>query len=49
MTTLTASRPAWQEQLAWLAWRIRRNPLMLTGLLITLLVLLCMVDGAWVR
>ena len=47
MTTLTASRPGWREQTAWLAWRIRRNPLMLTGLVITLLVLLCMVAAPW--
>ena len=25
MTTLTASRPGWREQTAWLAWRIRRR------------------------
>ncbi|WP_133859635.1 MULTISPECIES: D,D-dipeptide ABC transporter permease [Pseudomonas] len=47
MTTLIAARPRWREQTAWLAWRIRRNPLMLTGLVITLLVLLCMVAAPW--
>jgi peptide/nickel transport system permease protein len=48
MTTATATPGLLREQLAWLAFRVRRSPLMLAGLIITLLVLVCMVAAPWI-
>ena len=46
--TLTAARgPRWREKLAYLAYQIRRSPLTMAGLAITLLVLLCMIFAPW--
>lgn len=47
---MTAALPAphpLRHRFAWLAYRIVRTPLMLTGLIITLLVLTCIVAAPW--
>ena len=46
--TLTAARgPQWREKLAYLAYQIRRSPLTMAGLTISLIVLLCMIFAPW--
>lgn len=41
---LTASHsPQWREKLTYLAYQIRRSPLTMAGLLITLMVVMCMI------
>jgi len=39
--------PRWQEKFAYLGYQIRRSPLTMAGLAITLLVLLCMAFAPW--
>lgn len=47
MTTAIATPHPLREQLAWLAYRVGRSPLMLAGLIITVLVLVCIVAAPW--
>ncbi|MBA1243530.1 D,D-dipeptide ABC transporter permease [Pseudomonas japonica] len=47
MTTAIATPNPLREQLAWLAYRVGRSPLMLAGLIITVLVLVCIVAAPW--
>lgn len=47
MTTAIATPHPLREQLAWLAYRVGRSPLMLAGLVITVLVLACIVAAPW--
>jgi peptide/nickel transport system permease protein len=48
VNTLTVAPGPLREQLAWLAHRIRHSPLMLAGLIITLLVIFCIVAAPWI-
>jgi peptide/nickel transport system permease protein len=48
MTATAVTNNPLREQLAWLAYRIRRSPLMLIGLGITFLVLVCIVAAPWI-
>ena len=41
--TSTAPTPRWREQTAYLIHQIRRSPLTMAGLAITLMVVLCMI------
>ena len=47
MTTAIAMPHPLREQLAWLVYRVGRSPLMLAGLIITVLVLACIVAAPW--
>lgn len=47
MTTALATPHPLRERLAWLAYRASRSPLMLAGLIITVLVLVCIVAAPW--
>ncbi|WP_225774491.1 D,D-dipeptide ABC transporter permease [Pseudomonas sp. Marseille-Q5115] len=47
MTTTIATPHPLREQLAWLVYRVGRSPLMLAGLIITVLVLACIVAAPW--
>lgn len=47
MTTAIATPNPLREQLAWLAYRVGRSPLMLAGLIVTVLVLVCIVAAPW--
>ncbi len=40
-------RPQWREKLTYLTWQIRRSPLTMAGLLITLMVVMCMIFAPW--
>jgi len=42
-----AQTPRWRERLAYLAYQIRRSPLTMAGLAISLVVLLCMAFAPW--
>ena len=45
---LTATHsPQWREKLTYLAYQIRRSPLTMAGLLITLMVVMCMIFAPW--
>ncbi|MBA6143248.1 MULTISPECIES: D,D-dipeptide ABC transporter permease [Pseudomonas] len=48
MPTLVSQANPIREQIAWIAYRIKRSPLMLIGLIITSLVLLCIVAAPWI-
>ena len=39
--------PQWREKLTYLAYQIRRSPLTMAGLLITLMVVMCMIFAPW--
>lgn len=45
--TSTAPTPRWREQTAYLIHQIRRSPLTMAGLAITLMVVLCMIFAPW--
>jgi len=47
MTTAISTPHPLREQVAWLAYRVGRSPLMLAGLVITVLVLACIVAAPW--
>lgn len=42
-----AQRPTWRARLAYLSYQVRRSPLTIAGLVITLLVLICMAFAPW--